>query len=305
MRKVLLASTALVALGSVSAMAADVSISGSYEMLYKSIDDNGVTTDQDSISSSSELDISFSETLDNGMTMSMGFGFGGAKDDSNFTLSGTPMGTLSITDMDDGAVAGLDVDVDGYTPEEGRTGTPEYAGGFTGVGGDSKVSLTLPPMMAGLTVAVAMSDSTDDAKDTAYGLSYAGTAEGMSFKVALAANTSDNGTVETDYSHYGLEITAGAFTIGGAINGKEVDSDSADYESSEIGAKYAVNSALTLGAFSRTAETGTASEEFKETAMSATYTIAPGLSASITSTSSDISSTDEDSRMVIGLNASF
>ena len=43
----------------------------------------------------------------------------------------------------------------------------------------------------------------------------------------------------------------------------------------------------------------------KETAMSATYTIAPGLSASITSTSSDISSTDEDSRMVIGLNASF
>ena len=159
-------------------------------------------------------------------------------------------------------------------------------------------------MMAGLTVAVAMSDSTGDAKDTAYGLSYSGAAEGMSFK-ALAANTNDNGTVETDYSHYGLEITAGAITIGGAINGKEVDGDSADYESSEIGVKYAVNSSLTLGAYSRTAETGNATQEFKETAMSATYTIAPGLSASITSTSSDISSTDEDSRMVIGLNASF
>ena len=304
MRKVLLASTALVALGSVSAMAADVNISGSYEMLYKSVDDNGVTTDQDEISSSSELDISFSETLDNGMTMSMGFGFGGAKDDSNFTLGGTPMGTIRITDMDDDAVEGLDVDVDGYTPEEGRTGTPTYGGGFTGTAGES-ISITLPPMMAGLTVAVAMSDSTGDAKDTAYGLSYSGAAEGMSFKVSLAANTSDNGTVETDYSHYGLEITAGAITIGGAINGKEVDGDSADYESSEIGVKYAVNSSLTLGAYSRTAETGTAAQEFKETAMSATYTIAPGLSASITSTSSDISSTDEDSRMVIGLNASL
>ena len=304
MRKVLLASTALIALGSVSAMAADVNISGSYEMLYKSIDDNGVTTDQDEISSSSDLDISFSETLDNGMTMSMGFGFGGAKDDSAFTLGGTPMGTIRITDMDDDAVEGLDVDVDGYTPEEGRTGTPTYGGGFTGTSGRS-ISITLPPMMAGLTVAVAMSDATGDAKDTAYGLSYSGAAEGMSFKVALAANTSDNGTVETDYSHYGLEITAGAITIGGAINGKEVDGDAADYESSEIGVKYAVNSSLTLGAYSRTAETGTAAQEFKETAMSATYTIAPGLSASITSTSSDISSTDEDSRMVIGLNASF
>ena len=101
-------------------------------MLYKSIDDNGVATDQDEISSTSELDISFSETLDNGMTMSMSFGFAGAKDDSAFTLGGTPMGTIRITDMDDEAVEGLDIDVDGYTPEEGRTGTPTYGGGFTG-----------------------------------------------------------------------------------------------------------------------------------------------------------------------------
>ena len=35
MRKILLASTALVAMGSVSAMAADVTISGSYETLYR------------------------------------------------------------------------------------------------------------------------------------------------------------------------------------------------------------------------------------------------------------------------------
>ena len=97
--KVLLASTALVALGSVSAMAADVNISGSYEMLYKSVDDNGVLQQtRTEISSSSDLDISFSETLDNGMTMSMGFGFAGAKDDSAFTLGGTPMGTIRITD---------------------------------------------------------------------------------------------------------------------------------------------------------------------------------------------------------------
>lgn len=212
------------------------------------------------------------------------------------------MGTVRITDKDDDAVEGLDIDVDAYTPEEGSTADPTYEGGFTGTGGES-VSLTLPPMMTGLTIAVAMSDSAADARDTAYGLSYAGSAEGMSFKLALAANTSDNGTVETDHSHYGLEITAGAITIGGAINSKEVDGSSADFDSNEIGVKYAVNESLTLGAYSRSAETGTATQDFDEQAMSATYTIAPGLSASITSTSTDVSSTDEDSRVVIGINA--
>ena len=51
------------------------------------------------------------------------------------------------------------------------------------------------------------------------------------------------------------------------------------------------NDALTIGGYSRTAETGTASEKFEETAIGATYTIATGLSASITSTNSDIDTT--------------
>ena len=87
MRKVLLASTALVALGSVSAMAADVTISGSYKCCISHIDNNGVATNGTEISSSSDLDIQILRTqLDNGMTMSMAVGLneGGAKDDQNF-----------------------------------------------------------------------------------------------------------------------------------------------------------------------------------------------------------------------------
>ena len=305
MRKALLASTALVALTSVSALAADVTISGSYEMLYKNIDDTGSTTDADDITGESDIDFTFTNTTDSGMTITFSTGtHDGAFDDSKLTIAGTPVGTVAIADRDDSAVAGMDIDVDGYTAEEGRTGTPTYGGGFTDGSGDS-ISVTLPSMVSGLTLAVAMTDGASDVKSTLYGASFAGAAEGMSYKVAIAANTTDNGTAETDYSHYGLEITAGAITIGGAINSKEVDGDSADYDSSEIGVKYAVNDALTVGAYNRTAETGTATQEFKETAYGATYTIAPGLSASITSTSSDINTTDEDSRLVIGLNASF
>ena len=308
MRKILLASTALVAMTSVSAMASDVTISGSYEALYSMVDDDGETADKDSLSSDSDLDFSFSQTTDSGISMTFSTGTsGGSFDDSTLTIA-ADMGTIRISDLDDDAVEGLDVDVDGYTAEEGRTTAPVYGGGFSGTAGSS-VSYTLPSMMDGLTVAVAMSDGTDDAKDVAYGLSYAGTSGDVSFTIAAASSTSDNGTAETDQSHYGLSVTAGAVTLGVAVNNQDITGGStaqnaADYESSEFGLSYAVSDALTIGGYSRTAETGTSSEKFEETAIGAVYTIATGLSASITSTSSDIDATN-DSRVVLGLNASF
>ena len=308
MRKVLLASTALVALTSASAMAADVTISGSYEALYSMVDDDGVTTDTDSLSSSNDLDFSFSETTDSGISMSYSTGFSsGSQDDSTLTIT-ADMGTIRITNADDDAVEGLDVDVDGYTAEEGRTTTPTYGGGFSATSGSS-VSYTLPSMMDGLTVAVAMSDGTGDAKDVGYGLSYSGASGDVSFKIAAAAGSVDNGTAETDQSHYGLSITTGAITLGVEVNNQDITGgtaaeNAADYESTGFGLSYAVSDALTIGGYSRTAETGTASEKFEETAVGATYTIATGLSASITSTSSDIDATN-DSRVVLGLNASF
>ena len=309
MRKILLASTALVAMSSVSAMAADVTISGSYETLYSMIDDDGVTTDTDSLSSSNDLDFSFSDTTDSGISMSYSTGFSsGSQDDSTLTIT-ADMGVIRITNADDDAVEGLDVDVDGYTAEEGRTDTPTYGGGFSATGGSS-VSYTLPSMMDGLTVAVAMSDGVSDAKDVGYGLSYSGTSGDVSFKVAAAAGSVDNGTAETDQSHYGLSITAGAITLGVEVNSKDVTGsataaeNTANYESTGFGVSYVVSDALTIGGYSRTAETGTAAQKFEETAIGAVYTIASGLSASITSTSSDINATN-DSRVVLGLNASF
>ena len=303
MRKILLASTALVALTSASAMAADVTISGSYEALYSMVDDDGVTTDTDSLSSSNDLDFSFSETTDSGISMTYSTGFSsGSQDDSTLTIN-ADMGAIRITNADDDAVEGLDIDVDGYTAEENRTDAPVYGGQFTATSGSS-VSYTLPSMMDGLTVAVAMSDGTSDAKDVGYGLSYSGTSGDVSFTFAAAAGSVDNGTAETDKSHYGLSITTGAVTLGVEVNSQDKSGDTKDYESTGFGLKYAVSDALTIGGYSRTAETGTASEKFEETAVGATYTIATGLSASVTSTSSDIDASN-DSRVVLGLNASF
>ena len=300
-------------MSSVSAMAADVTISGSYETLYSMVDDDNVTTDTDSLSASNDLDVSFSETTDSGISMSYSTGFSsGAQDDSTLTIA-ADFGTIMVTNADDDAVEGLDVDVDGYTSEEGRTTTPAYGGGFSATGGTS-VSYTLPSLMDGLTVAVAMSDGVSDAKGTGYGLSYSGTSGDISFTVAAASGMVDNGTAETDQAHYGLSVTAGSITIGAEVNSMDVTGsavaaeNTANYESTGIGLSYVVSDTLTVGGYTRTAETGTAAQKFEETAIGAVYTIATGLSASITSTNSSIDAgtvADGDSRLVIGLNASF
>ena len=313
MRKILLASTALVAMTSVSAMAADVTISGSFETLYSMVDDDGVTTDTDSLSASNDIDFSFSDTTDTGIAMSYAVGFSsGAQDDSTLTIA-ADMGTIRVTTADDDAVEGLDIDVDGYTAEEGRTTTPTYGGGFSATGGTS-VSYTLPSLMDGLTVAIAMNDGVSDAKATGYGLSYTGTSGDVSFTVAAATATVDNGSQETDRSHYGVSVSTGAITVGLEVNAQDITgnptaaTNTADFESTGYGLSYAVSDALTIGGYSRTAETGTASQKFEETAIGAVYTIASGLSASLTSTSSNIdagTTGDGDNRVVIGLNASF
>ncbi len=81
MRKILLASTALVALTSVSAMAADVTISGSASLIYLIMTikmSQQLVTDlvQQSASMSSETDvnISFSNTTDSGITATLNAG---------------------------------------------------------------------------------------------------------------------------------------------------------------------------------------------------------------------------------------
>ena len=311
MRKILLASTALVAMTSVSAMAADVTISGSTDIRYYSIDDDGVTTDQDYFSQETDLDVNFSQTTDSGLTMSLALGFhDGSTDDSVFKLSGD-FGTIMVEDGgdrkdDSDAVESMDIDVDGYTNDEGYSSAdgPEYGGGFSATA-DNSISYTLPAMAEGLSVAVALSDGTSDAKTTAYGLTYTGSTGTVGFKLAAAASSVDNGTAETDKTHYGLEITSGAITLGLASNGQDKSDDDADYSSSEMGIKYAVSDVLTIAAMNRTAETGDATKDYEMTAYGATYTIAPGLTTSVTSSDVDVSSTNKDSRIVIALEASF
>ena len=113
MRKVLLASTALFALGSVSAMAADITISGGFELGYDSEADQ---SDGTRITSETDWNVKFSNTTDTGITTSLNYGFdeSGGVDDQNYSISGD-FGTIAVAnsaDGDDGAVDGMDIEAD-------------------------------------------------------------------------------------------------------------------------------------------------------------------------------------------------
>ena len=304
MRKILLASTAIVALGSAHALAADVTISGSAEAVYTSTDS---TSDEDALSYTNDVDISFSTTTDTGISMSMAYGMdeAAAGVDSSLTIS-ADFGTAKFTDTNDDAVEGLDIDVASATPEEGTTtaaAAGTYRGGFSGTGGTS-VSYTLPTMVDGLTVAAAMADAGSNVKSSALGLKYSTESNGATITVAAATSTNDNGTIDTDRDHYGISVSMNGFTLMAESNSMKIQEDTADYSSSGVGATYTTGS-LTLGAFSRSAETGTSTDDYNMTAYSATYTLAPGLSVDITNTSTDTDSTTNEKRTVVSLDASF
>ena len=153
MRKVLFATTALVALGGVSAASADISVTGSASHNFVSGSGTGYSTDSQSMSTTVDFGISGSTTLDNGMTVAGGIdldeGTGDQPDDSGWTLSGD-FGTLAFGGYANAAFGAMSIDV---TADEGHGGftattssTTEYVDTLPGDEyiGHSDISLALP-----------------------------------------------------------------------------------------------------------------------------------------------------------------
>ena len=311
MRKILLATTAIVAMGAGSAMAADVTISGSFELGYNDDSGNtaaGVASDGTAYGIEQDVNIAFSSTTDSGLTMSMTMGLdeaGSDRDDVNASLSGD-FGSLRFTDRDDDSVEGMDVSVAAATSEEGAptvSTTATYAGGFSGTAGAS-VSYTLPTLVEGLAIAAASANGASDADSTAYGATYTTSAAGASIKLAIASGSvGSSGSADVTQQHYGVSITSGDVTIMGESNSKD-DGTAADYSSTGVGATYTMG-AIKVGAYNRTASTGTAAQDYSQTAYGIDYTIATGLTASVTMTSTDLTNTVSVDRTRASLKMSF
>ena len=277
MRKVLFATTALVALGGVSAASADISVGGSASWTMTSGSGDGYETDSQAYATTVDFGISGSSTLDNGMTVAGGLDLheaSGAIDDSGFTVSGD-FGTLGFGGYAEAAFGAMAIDV---TADEGNALTATYN---TVLPGDeyidhADVSLKLPAI-GGATIMVGMSDGATDAADgTMAGISYSMDAGGMGVTVGYAS--SSTGEANTDDSQIAAKVTAGDATI------TVISGETGEFSNSGVGVTYALNDSLTVQAYTGSTERDTnAAYEVKDTGIGFTYTVTPGMSVSVTS----------------------
>jgi len=288
MRKILLASTAIVALTSVSAMAADISISGSTNFTYLN-DTAGSPTDESSFGVESDVAISFSATSDSGISTTMAYGFddaSGAADDANATISGD-FGSIMIVNggLDANYVSGMDEKFDkaGEGAQEATT--------LGGVTGDS-IGYKFPTLVDGLTLAVQHANE-DGSESFGYGASYnAGMA---TLTIAKIANNTE------EYSSTSLTTTVAGVSLAIEQNKKEVLEGTTDEdETTAYGASYTMDGVtLAYEAGSTKDEDGSSQGDYSQFAIK--YAIAPGIAASFTSSevndedgsgAADVESTD-------------
>jgi hypothetical protein len=296
MRKILLASTALVALTSVSAMAADVSISGSSEIVLDMGD--SATTDQSDFVTEHDIAINFTNTSDSGITTSMSYGMddkGNEADDLIVSISGD-FGTISYTGTtDDHALTAVDNEASGTAEENTPAVSGTYTGALPGIG-DKHMTYKLPTIVDGLGVAVSVANDATDGEAASYAITYAAGPLALVY-----GEVRDHAQTDT---HVGVTIAMAGAKLMVAKNSNDEASHS--NEATLIGATYAVSPELTLGLEMDKGETGTSGEDFSMTAFGATYAIAPGLSASITSAENDYGTDSNDSNYTsVGLHLSW
>ena len=232
MRKILLATTALVAM-SVTGAQADVSISGNqnFEML-----DNGTVT---SWSQDGDVQIKSTSTTDSGLTLTAAHHINTSEtttavadndpdqhvDDSYLDISGD-FGSIRLGDTDD-ALDRMDGAMPSNWDEAGN-------GGFA-VGGDGMRASIMLPSVSGAT---AYASSSAEGAYSGYGINYA------NGPVSVVYQTGTNGI--TDQSLVAVNVAMAGLTVGfGSGNnddGTNVAGSKTDF--SAMGAKYTVNDQL-------------------------------------------------------------
>jgi len=296
MRKVLLASTALFALGSVSAMAADISISGSTELVLDMGD--SAAADDSVFATEHDIAITFSNTTDSGISMSMMYGMddGGAADDLETTISGD-FGEVRYTQAgDEHALNDIDID-GGATSEEVFTRTTAAALHEVAGIGTHHVTYVLPSLVDGLYVAGSVANVAGaNGEAASYGIRYTGSG-------ITATYGQIKGQVVTT-THAGIAASFGDVGVSFAQNTD--DTANLDNKAVLMGISYTMGD-ITLGYESEKMEDGvTANNDEQHTSFGATYAIAPGLSASLTMAESDVLTTGTDTNTTsVGLHVSF
>jgi hypothetical protein len=286
MRKVLLATTALVAM-SVTAAHADVSISGGMDFQY-STQDNA----DDAASVDGNIKITGSMTTDTGLDISVVQNNAlqsATVEDAFMTVSGD-FGTLilgqtdMVNDRNDG-VLGINSDV--FTLQAAAHGA--LIGTDTSDSTDANIGYESPSMNGMKVYAGAVPNG--------------GSQVGASFSiggVSMIAQTATGFTAGLDETTIGAKMSVGALTV--ALGKKQEDASGTKTDSMDMTLKYAVNEAMTVSFLVEEGKTGTTKNE--NSAVEVAYSIAPGLTAYVGTNSVDTAGTT-NSGAAAALSVSF
>jgi hypothetical protein len=252
MRKVLLATTALVAMGGVTAANADISISGNYEWEYETNDTGSHSTGD------YNMKIKAVNTADNGMTFSAIFNLGGASGHSGATATTAPQdsyikveddfGTLYLGDVEGNSAASL---MDGAL---GRNKDIETQGGLgvtdTAISSGHSSIIYMTPKMGGFQLGLS-ANLTDTDASTTDGQSEAAITYSLAGINLYAGSTSGRVLNETNF---GVSTTFAGITIG---VGAQSEGGTSQAKSNDLGVNYTLANGIKLAALSAN---GTASD---------------------------------------------
>ena len=331
MRKVLLATTALVAISVTGAQAADLSISGSHQTAYIA-EDHSVNGNADSMAADGNLKFKATSTTDSGLTITGYTSLGshtGTEEDSYVQVVGD-FGTVMLGGAD-AITDGMDGSITAYsTPENFGAGTLAAPVLMSGAGarlsthsyfdGDVKANYKTPAMSLGSATAqigITANPAFDGmatqfvVSTSAFSFGY-----GMDEYTRTAAGSAPSGGTAQAAGNYKSSMMGLGITFGD-INVKFADGD-AEYltatgvstnkvDRSEYGIVYGGMADATLyWTVSEEKETQATAETFTHTHIGMMYTVAPGLTLKVENGTEELKTAQTESTYnAVGLSFAF
>ena len=305
MRKVLLTTTALAALGGVSAASA-IEISGQYEFNYTNADNGTATTggqNTNSFSSDGNIDFKGSTTTDAGLTFGgmirLETNSGAAIEDQGVYVSGD-FGYIMMG-ATDGVVDNMNNFMEGSDYVAYGAGTTNQDGvvnastGLTDNEGTAKIGYR-SPNISGLQVGFSMEDAgtTSKADATSMMVTYDMGMAKVGYGSASIPNASATGA-DVSQTQYGIGGSMNGFTYAAAwgtdktSNVSGTSGESSKIDTSDFLIAYDIdNVSLYYNLLTSEEKTGTnIGDKMDSNEIGIYYTIAPGVSALLSQTASD------------------
>jgi hypothetical protein len=322
MRKLLLTSSALVAVASISSYAvADVSVTGEFEWAYIQKAADLTSVDGDDFATDNEIVISFSNKTDSGLTIGGKMELGNYSDDSAnttavidesvLTISGG-FGTFRLGSEDSIHETFGVTEVDLIDEEGNGRFTGNSISGNAGEQGstDTNKIAYITPAMGGFKAGISVEDSgsgTMASDMTAMGASYTMPLADGSLLIEYNQSTKD-GTTDIDTTNMGATFTMGAMSLIVASMTKEQGTTN-DEEGTGFAIKYDMGGGMTIAASTTEVEdtattSGGENEKYTANIGEVVYTVAPGLKAKVTYTDyeyKDGGATGDDSGQITQL----